>query len=838
MRNESYVAMTRRATGALLCDGHAVATQTRGLMFSQVREDLRHARRQFAGSRAFTVTTIFTLALGIGATTMMFGIERTLTDVHLDVASPATLVHIGQGANGTCAACGALATGNFTTLQASTHGLAAFAFATPWRAILRGDERGELLAGARVSSGFFSTLGVRPLLGRVFSPADSAEGHANIVMLAESFWRGRLGGDSAVVGRRLVMDGTPRVVVGIVPKGAVLPQGTEVWAPLIVEPIAAANHATGDGDAFARLSAEMTLDAARADIRTIGARLVARYPADLHGVSFDAERFSDWETPSRADDIPLFVVVYMVLGVACLNLAGLLLARLTARRKEIAIRAALGASRPRLVRQLLTETTLLTLIGGAAGAGIAAVGIRLVRDLMPAFVSEAVPRWHDLHLDGQAFALALVTSALTGVAIGLLPALRFTRGGVVEDLKLDSRSASAGGKVSRTRRGLVVAEIALTVVLLGSAGLLARSVANQRAAHDGFRSENALTFRVTAPPSVIGHAASDSLYWVRLAQRLAGLPNVIGVSPALGLPYSPAAPTEAFAVAGRPAAVHGQESTSRIVVAGPGYFSTLGISIRAGRSFDASDRGDAPHVAIIDERVARIVFGTTAPIGQTLVIDKVPWRIVGVAAETRPNARRQLAVTTLGEIYLPLAQRPTTVLQFVVRTRGQPLQLARDAMATVHEFDRDLAVTQVQTFAALVDNALAPYRVFTGVMIGFAMAALTIALIGLYGIVSFVVAQRTREFGIRRALGAETAGLFRLVLGESAVLAAIGVGIGVLGALGAGRVMRVALVDVSAGDPVTLGATVVVMMLVAVGAAYGPARRAARVDPMVVLRDE
>ncbi|HWG34302.1 MAG TPA: ADOP family duplicated permease [Gemmatimonadaceae bacterium] len=828
----------RAATDIALHHIADAATQTRGPMFGHLREDLRYARRQLATSKAFTLTTIFTLALGIGATTAMFGIERTLTDVRLDIANPATLVHVGQAARGDCAACGALAAGNFTTLQQSARSFVSFAFATQWRAILRGDQGGELLTGAHVSSGFFNTIGVRPLFGRVFTPADSAERHANVVMLSESFWRGRLGGDSAIVGRTLVIDGTPRVVVGIVPTRAVLPEGSEVWAPLVVDPMAAANRSRGDGDAFARLAVGTTLDGARAELRAIGMRIVSQYPTDLRGVAFDAEPFAAWETPSRADDIPLFVLVYMVLGVACLNLAGLLLARLTARRKEMAIRVALGASRARIVWQLLTETTLLTFVGGVAGAAVAAVGIRLVRDLMPAFVSEALPRWHDLHLDGPALAAALITSVLTGVAIGLLPALRFTRDGVVEGLKSDSRSASAGGGVSRTRRGLVVAEVALAVVLLGSAGLLARSVANQRATHDGFRSDSTLTFRVTAPPAVAGQPRSDARYWAPLAQRFGALPNVVAVSSALGLPYSPAAPTEAFTVAGRAAALNGQESTARIVVAGAGYFSTLGISIRSGRSFDASDRADAPRVAIVDEHLARIVFGNADPIGRTLVIDNAQWRIVGVAAETRPNARRPLAVTTLGELYLPLAQRPTNALQFVIRTRAEPLQLARAAMATVHEFHRDLAVTEVQTFTALVDNASAPYRVLTGAMIGFAAAAATIALIGLYGIVSFVVAQRMREFGIRRALGAETAELFRLVLGESAMLAAVGIAIGVLGALGAGRVMRLILVGVSAADPLTLAAIIGTMMLVAVGAAYGPARRAAKADPMAALRNE
>ncbi|HEV2180531.1 MAG TPA: ABC transporter permease, partial [Gemmatimonadaceae bacterium] len=449
--------------------------------------------------------------------------------------------------------------------------------------------------------------------------------------------------------------------------------------------------------------------------------------------------------------------------------------------------------------------------------------------------------WPELHLDPTALAIALATSVVTGIGIGLWPALRFTRPALVGELKEGARGTSAGGSVSRIRRVLVVVEIVFAVVLLGSAGLLARAVKNRDLAHDGFRSDHALTLRLTAPANAAaaaGRPTTDSLYWKRLAQQLDAVPGVMHATAALGLPYTNAAPTEAFAVEGRPPAAPGHETTSRIILAADDYFATLGIAMRAGRPFAASDRSGAPRVAVIDERVARIVFGGADPIGQSLVIDGASWRVVGVAAEMRPNARRAPGTTSLGEIYLPLAQRPSSVMQVVLRTQGDPLQAAHDAMRVVHDYDRDLAVTDVQSFATVIHDATTPYRILTGSMISFALAAASIALIGLYALIAFLVAQRMREFGIRCALGADAPQLFGLVLGESGKLAVIGIGIGLVGALGAGRVMRAALVDVSPADPATLGAVVVAMHVIALLAAFGPARRAAHADPMSALRSD
>jgi putative ABC transport system permease protein len=811
-------------------------------MLNDFVRDLRHALRLFTTSPVFAVTTIVTLALGIGASTAMFGIEHTLTDVSLDVANASTLVHIGQAPQGECRACGTLASGNFASLARSSRTLTDFAFLEMWHPVFRGAERAEVISGARATPGFFHTLGVRAVVGRTFTPADSAEGETNVAMLSELFWKTRFGGDSAIIGRTIVLDGKPRVVVGVVPRQAALPEGAAIWVPLIFDHAALARHsAAGDGEAFARVRAGASLAAAQSEIGASGARLAESYPAELRTIGFGAETFADWETPSRADDIPLFVAVGMVLAVACVNLAGLLLARLTMRNREMAVRSALGASRGRIVRQLLTETVLVTLLGGLGGAGVAAVAIRVVRDDMPSSVVSALPRWPELHLDPAAFWIALAASVLMGIAIGLWPAMRFTRPAIVGQLMDGSRGASAGGSVSRIRRVLVVVEIVFAVVLLGSAGLLARSVQARNRARDGFRSDRTLTFRLTAPAGRAATGAGeamDSLNWQELAQRLGGVPGVIRVTEALGLPYSNAAPTEAFAVEGHPQAAPGHETTSRVILAGHDYFATLGIAIRAGRAFEVSDRSDAPRVAIVDERVARIVFGDTDPIGQSLVIDSASWRVVGVVAETRPDARRAPGITSLGEIYLPLRQRPSGVVQCVLRTQGDPLQAAPAALRAVHDFDRDLAVTDVQSFANLIHDATTPYRILTGSMISFAIAAACIALIGLYALIAFLVAQRMREFGIRCALGADARRLFGLVLGESGKLAAIGVGIGLVGALGAGRVIRAALVDVSPADPLTLGAVVGAMLLIATLAALGPARRAAHADPMSALRSE
>jgi predicted permease len=559
----------------------------------------------------------------------------------------------------------------------------------------------------------------------------------------------------------------------------------------------------------------------------------------MHRWSFGAESFTEWQSPTTADDIPLFVAVGMVLSVACINLAGLLLARLTARRKEIAIRAAMGAGGMRIARQLLTETLLLTFASGVLGAAVAVGATHVVRDAMPSFVVEYLPNWRSMHVDLAALVMALATGAFTGIAIGLWPALRFARPELVQELKDGARSATASGRVSRMRHVLVVFEIAFAIVLLAAAGLLARSVSNMHAVHSGFRADHVLTFRVDAPAKAPHDSTPvDSLRWERLAERLDALPDVIRAAAVYGVPYSRSASTNGFSIEGRPAnsPLHG--SAVQMVPAGVDYFATLEIPILRGRAFTSTDRSGAPRVAIIDQVIADKFFPTEDPIGHSVVVDSIPWQIVGVAGKTRYGARGRVISLSAGEIYRPMAQWPWRFAQLVVRTRGEPLETAPEAIRVVRNFDRDMAVTHVATLESVVRDDVAPDRVLADSMLGLAIAAVLISAIGLYGVISYGVAQRMREFGIRRALGAESSALLGLVLGQGMRLAASGAALGLLGALAAMRVLRAMLFGVSPTDPLTLAAVVAAMCAVGVGAAYVPALRATRVDPMEALREE
>jgi predicted permease len=814
----------------------SLARIARRVIVEDFAADLRNGIRQLRASPAFTGATLLTMALGVGATTAMFGIEHTLTAPSVEVAQSATLVHVGQGAVGDCAACGTIARGTFIDVRNSSRTLADFALVAPWRAILRGAQRTEIVSGAQVTPGFFSMLGIRALIGRTITRADSVDGARDIVVLSEPFWIARFGGDSAIVGRTITLDGRARTVLGVVPRRMAFPENVQVWSPLAFEPGDAANHVLAGDDAFARLRPGVSLAGARAELAVTGRRIVAANDAGMRGLAIDLESFQKWETPNAEDDIPLFVAVGMVLCVACVNLAGLLLARLTARRREIAVRAALGATRGRLARQLLTETLLLTALSGVLGAVVAAAGIRLVRDGMPAFVSEALPRWRTMHLDATALAIALGTSVLTGLVIALWPAMQAAGPQLVETVKNGSRGASGGGSVSRLRRALIVVELALAIVLLSAAGLLARSARNLHRARPGFRADHVLTFRVTAPAT--SASGERSPQWDHLAAALSMLPDAVRVGAVVGGPYARGAATSAFVVDGNAPVPSARRPIARMTSADPAFFATLEVPIRRGRAFQPTDRDSMPRVAVIDERLAHTVFGASDPLGRSLVIDSVSWRIVGIAAETAPTVRRGFGPRIAGEIYRPLAQVPSRMVQYVVRTRSDPLRLARDAARIVSGVDRDLAVTNVSTLAAAAEDASAPDRVLADAMIGFALAAVLISMIGLYGVVSYLVEQRMREFGIRRALGADAASLFALVLGESGRLTAIGAALGLAGALGAGRVVSAVLVDESAADPLTLGTVIVVMAAIALASTYPPARRAARADPMQALRQE
>jgi predicted permease len=807
-------------------------------LLDDLAQDLRYAVRQLRASPGFAAATIVTLALGVGATTTIYAIERTVTATDLAFARPDELVHLAQGTGGDCNACWRLAKGNYMTVRDESKTLVGVTLVADWSAILRGPEHTEIVSGALITPAMFQMLGIPAMLGRTITPADTSP---DVVVIAENLWRNRFAADSGVVGSKIVLDAVPRTIVGVVADRFAFPQRALVWAPRILGPSDASDRSWTNDNAIARLRPGVALPQARAELAAIGARLAVDYPNAMKHWTIDAMSFREWVSPTRGDqtDALLYIAVGLVLLIACINLAGLLIARLTVRQKEIAVRAAMGASAGRIARQLLAETVLLTIVSGAAGAAVAAAAVRAVRDSMPGFVVELLPNWTAMRMDVPSLLVALGTGALTGFVIGLWPAWRFGRPTLVNVLKDGARSATSAGGASRTRRALVVAEVAFAIVLLAAAGLLARTLRNLHSVQPGFRADHLLTFRVTGPPHLQGDSTPvDSLKFERLARLLDRVPAVVRAAPVYGAPYTHSASTNGFGIRATESDKPGHGLSVQMVPAGVDYFSTLEIPIKRGRPFTEADRPDAARVAIIDETVARQFFKELDPIGQYIKIDSLYWQVVGIAGDTRYGARNRKPATYPGEIYRPIAQWPWRQAQFVVRTHGNPLDVAPALQGVVRDFDRDLAVTRIQTMSSVITEDVAPDRLISGMMLGFAGAAMLIAAIGLYGVISYGVAQRVREFGIRRALGAESSALVSLVLGQGVRLAGTGALLGVIGAIATTRLMRSVLYGVSPGDPLTLGGVVVTMCIVGLAASYLPARRASLADPMVSLREE
>jgi predicted permease len=479
------------------------------------------------------------------------------------------------------------------------------------------------------------------------------------------------------------------------------------------------------------------------------------------------------------------------------------------------------------------------LLSAFCGAAAAAGAVRILRDAMPSFVTESLPNWRAMHVDLRALIVSIAVATVTGVMIALWPIVRVARTDVVVELKEGARSATSSGDASHGRRGLVVVEIALAIVLLAAAGLLSRSVRNLYAVDPGFRGDHLLTLRITSPPRVPGDTTPvDSMRYEHLAERLEAIPGVASASPAFGLPYGHAASTNGFRIEGRPSDSPLRGAAVQMVPAGTKYFQTLDLPILRGRPFAATDRSGWPRVAIIDEALAKRFFANDEPLGQRVIIDSVPWRIVGVARAVRRDARGHVISQVPGVLYRPIAQWYWRSPEFVLRTRGDPLDVVAAAIRAVRAFDPNVAVTRVASMATLMEQDVAPDRVLAVMIAVFAAAATLISAIGLYGVVSYSVAQRSREFGIRRALGAESGSVLTLVLGQGARLAAAGAAIGLVGALLAGRLLRALLFGVSPADPLTLAIVATGMCVIALLAAYGPARRAVRIDPMLALRDE
>ncbi len=806
-------------------------------MVSDVLHDLRYGCRMLIRSPGFTIAAVLTLALGIGANTAIFSLVNGVLLRPLPFPEPDRLIWLQEHDPGAVIERPAVSYLNFLDWRDQNSVFTHVAVVDDVGFNV-GGESPERVEGMRASADLFTLLRVEPALGRAFTAEEDRPGGEKVVVLAHGLWKRLFGADRGVLGRTIRLNDEPHTVVGVLPPDFTLLPGIDVWVPLAVDPVLTerGHHWLS---AVARLKPGVSPADAQADMTAIARRLEQDYPQSNanHGVLVMPLQ------GALVEDIapPLFVLmgaVGFVLLIASANVANLLLARSAARQREIAIRASLGAGRGRIVRQLLTESLLLSLLGGGAGLLLGTWLRDTLASLIPADVSLA----EMVRMDGRVLAFTVGTTLLTGILFGMAPAFQASRGAVSEALKEGGWSATAGPARHRLRSALVVSEVALASILLVGAGLMIRSFHRLRGVDPGLDPENVLTLRVSLPEAKYRERAQVAGFFDATLKRVAALPGAAAAGAILRLPLTGRGGWDwGFTVEGRPSAPPGQNhGLSNFQVVTPDYFRAMGVRILKGRVFGERDRDGAPGVVLVNETLARAFWPTEDPVGKRLRLGgedpNVPWlTIVGVVNDVR---YRGLDAAIRQDLYLPSAQAPQREMSMVVRTASEPMGLAAAVRAAVLSVDADLPIYRVRGMREVVDASLGQQRFPLQILAAFALLALVLAAVGIYGVMSYAVTQRTHEIGVRMALGAGRAEVLRMVVGQGLRLAIMGVAVGLAGSLALTRLLSSLLFGVSATDPATFVGVPVLLAAVAALACYIPARRATRVDPMVALRCE
>ena len=803
-----------------------------GRIVSQIVADLLHGMRLLRKRPGFTASVLVTLALGIGANAAVFTILNTVVLRPLPYAEPGRLVRIWESNPGRGWPIFTASQPNFLDWREQNASFERIAASTS-RALnlTRGGGEAERIPGMAVTHEFFPLLGVRPVLGRGFLPEEDAPGRGErVVVIGRGLWQSRFGGDPAIVGRSITLDDASYTVIGVVPEFHWKPY--ELFVPLRPDPHESReNHQLA---VYGRLRAGIGLDQAQVEMAGVADRLARQYPESNQGWTVTLTSFYDWVVPaeSRRALYVLTGAVALVLLIACANVASLLLARATSRRREIAIRAALGASRTRLIRQLLAESLLLAVLGGGLGLlcaqwGLSALGIA---------ADTALPRADEITVDHSVLLFTLGMSLLTGIVFGLVPALQATRVDFHGTLK---EGAAGGVSRQRARSALVVAEVALSLVLLVGVGLLLRSLAALLDVPPGFDTRHVLTASVNLPQSRYPSAKEFVAFHHRLLERLRGIPGVESASAASVLPMDDDAAMMEVHLDGVPARTDVRPRSSQWMLVSPGYFRTMGIPLLRGRDLTEADLAPETYDlrgAVISEELARQCWPGEDPVGRKFRpwnVKNPPVTVVGVAGDVRQLSLDQ---TPAAAVYFTFAA--WNPMRIAIRTAGDPRGFAEVLRGEVRAIDSGAPVGQVLTMEDRLGESVAPRRFTVTLLASFAVVALLLAGVGLFGLMAFLVAQRTHDIGVRMALGARKRDILRLIVGRAMFLTSAGIALGVVGALALTRWIHSMLFGVSARDPLTLIATALLLVLVALVACWVPARRAVRVDPMAALRFE
>ena len=791
----------------------------------------------------FTIVAVVAIALGIGANTAIFSVVNTVLLQPLPFDRPDQLLILSTGArNEPGDGGGTFSVPDFIDIQARTSTLEHVATYQRSGTILTEGGEPERLIGAAVTADYFPLFRVKPILGRVFTREEDKPGAAQVIVLSHGLWQRRFGGDPSIVGREVDIGGKT-TVIGVMPAGFEYPiedESQDYWEPIFSQAFMTKDaRETRDSrslDVVARVKEGVSIEQAKAELDNLSRQIEQQFPKTNTNLVFHAVSMHEQITRDYRSALYIMLgAVGLVLLIACANVANLQLARATARRREIAIRAALGASRSRIIGQLMTESLILALVGGAAGLALASWGL----EALITFGPPDVPRLQDVRLDNTVLAFTVGISVLTGILFGLAPALQASKSGPGGTLKEGALGSTDAGGKSRMRSALIVAEVALSLMLLVGAGLLINTFVRLLKTDAGFDPRGVLALDVPLSRTKYTKPEQRSAAFQQLVEKMKSVPGVREVSLVSNVPLSDLDDEISFNIAGRPPYRPGEELAADYTTASPNYFRTMNIALLRGRDFTEQDTVNSPHVMVVSNTFVRRFFPGEDPLGKRLLMDgdgQPPREIVGVVNDVRRNG---LDVDVQPEMYVSYLQSPERRMNVMLKTDApNPAQLTQAARETVRAFDPNQIIWRIQTLDEMLSKSVAPRR-FNMMLLGvFAGVALVLAAVGLYGVMSYSVNWRTNEIGIRMALGARGSDMIALVLREGMAMTLIGLAVGLAGALALSRVLTALLYGVSARDPFTFAGVSIVLLLVALVACLIPARRATKVDPLVALRAE
>jgi putative ABC transport system permease protein len=839
-RWQDHADVVRRSTGAI---SDAAWLRQQFTADHDLMRDVQYALRMLSRRPVISTLAVAVLAIGIGGTVAVFSVVDTLLLRQLPYRNHDEIVTIWLTNIGHPEERDGVAPGAFKDWHDRSKSFSHIAAAIPASFDVLNGLEPETLVGAGVTEGFFEALGVQPILGRLFVPREYSEFPPNVTVISHGTWQRMFAGDPSVIGRKAVFDGQSLEIVGVLPRwfhptilGRLRQE--ELWVPATMQNPEFANRRTRYWGVVARLASGIDIDSAQAELTIISEQLAREYPLTLGAMTATVVSFRDHLAGPIRDPLRVLLgAVVLVLMLGCANVASLLLARASDRQREFAVRAAIGANRWRLIRQTLVESLVLSILACVFGLAIARTAI----DAFVAIGSTTVPQLSELALDGRLVVFALATSAMTAILVGLWPAIRISRTALRQGLTEGAVSTTGGPDRRRLVSVLVVSEVALALVILVTAGLLIRSFVTLVRVDPGFAQSNVAVLQVFAYGERQRTPEQRTAFFDQTLEGMRAVPGVEKAGIVTAMPFMPANINilGGFRIDGRPAPPEREQPVTSLTVASPDYFPAMRIPLRSGRLFTADDHAQAPQVAIVNDLMADRFWPGGSPIDQRITVNwQGRWRtmqVVGVVGRLRHDG---LDSDPRPEVFIPFAQLPYGSMTYVVRTTGDAASLLPVLKGRIWDVDPTLALYETSTVEALVAESLAPRRFITSLLGILAALAFVLATIGIYGIVSFATAQRTREIGVRVVVGGSARDILTLVFSEGARRVGMGILLGLAGSLAATRVVAALLYQVSPTDPLTLGGTAAAFAAVALLACYWPARRATRVDPLVALRTD